>query len=261
MVIKNKHKLNIHNFIIALFSIMPLIDSLNGFVIKANINTLGSIGQIYRLSLLVVLFLAAGKRLIRRLFDITIALLVYFFIAGIIHIISGSSTEFNVEMSQVYIWGLFPLLVMTMLSLKKRGKITNTDILTCIRNITVIAPLTILIPKILGIGYTTYSSGSGFKAFYYATNGISFVLGVAVIYEMYGLCIDINIKNVIKVVMLMISCVLVGTQACFLSIGIAVILGIYFAFKNNLKKGLRTLLIVVPGIIVTASVILLKLPT
>lgn len=228
-----------------LYIIMPLIDSLNGIYVRRYEAGI-SIGQFYRIFLVVLLVLLSVKLWEKKLFSICFLLFFYLGVSTVVHIFVYNNLSLYKELMQLSYWSLFPILLLCMYSLKKNDLLTNLDIIRILDDLCIITPLTILIPYMMSWGYSTYSGGAGYKAFYDSTNGISFLLAVLTIYSTFNFMNKFSSKRLIALIMQLSSCLLVGTMACYGSVIIAVLIGEYAIFRKSVRKGLLVVVTILP---------------
>ena len=77
-------------------------------------------------------------------------------------------------------------------------------------------PLSIIIPKILGIGFSTYSYGTGFKGLYFAGNDISIVMAVVTTWNINDCIKSMQKKDIILAGASLLSMLLLGTKTSIL---------------------------------------------
>ena len=223
-----------------LYSLLPFVDTLNGFLIK-EMNSNLSVGQIYRFFLIAIIcmVLVSYKRVNQRDFELLVGITGIMIILSLMHVQMGRNV--SAELTNTLSWLLFPFYIFGFRLLDAHGKMHEEDRKKIFEIWQWAFPLTILIPKLMGVGYSTYGGGIGYKAFYYANNGVSFALSILVIYSLNKFGSDLSVKSGIQFGLCTWACLTVGTKSCVLSIIVAVI---FLLFDKLSRKQLKRLLIV-----------------
>ena len=113
-------------------------------------------------------------------------------------------------------------------------------------------PLSIIVPKILGIGFSTYSYGSGFKGLYFAGNDISIVMAVVTTWNIDDCIKGMRKKDIVLAGASLLSLLLLGTKTSILM----TVLGVMICLLKN-KRINATLLVslfAVLGILLAVTV-------
>ena len=98
------------------------------------------------------------------------------------------------------------------IKLKNNRKINEDDLKRLFDRLAILFPLTILIPYLLHMGYSTYYGDVGYKAFYYATNEISFAICVMIMFLWNRLREELSIRYIVYFLLNAASCVLLGSK-------------------------------------------------
>lgn len=249
---KNVHKVyhgrktkDMHFFSI-LYCFLPLVDMVNGFVIQ-ELHSNFSVGQIYRFLLIaiILLLIISYKKMIFR--DIVPLAWIAFTITiwGLLHVLMGRNllNEFTNGLQ----WILFPMYVFGFSLLKAHGQMCEGDRRKILEIWQWLFSLTILVPKLLGIGYSTYGNEIGYKGFYYANNGVSFALSILVIYSLYKLYSELSLLNGIKFVLCAWTCMILGTKSALFAIVVAVV---FLLFDKWKKKYFQSLIFIFLALII-----------
>lgn len=240
---------------IFLFSIMPLVDTLNGMLIRSGSAGALTAGDMYRL---IVIVTSATFYLFR--FDrgnITALLIsVVFGLASIlIRVLAGLGEGGASEVNLVAQWMLSPMLVLCIYSSVRSGTLKRRSIRKVFDYLQWLAPATILIPYALGAGYSTYGSADGsfvgYKAFYYATNGISLMLIVLFTRAVYRMLDGRSLLSLTVVILNGASLALIGTKSSLAMLVIAFFVALYCIYGDRL---LRLLVRMLPLIVALFTV-------
>lgn len=244
-----KLKLDSISILIFLYSCMPIVDSLNGYILL-QLNRSFSLGQAYRFVLLALLFgIAFTKGVSLKRISLHIELIIVFAILSCFHILLYG--KFGGEMAYLFQWMFIPLLLLGFIELKETGMIDQKTIAQVLDAYSWIVPATIFVPYILGIGFNTYAGDIGYKGFYYANNGVSFISSVLIIYSLCKLFVNLSFSGVVNSLLLFATCLMLGTKASAVAIIVALVFVLILSFKKNVLRGLLTTLLMVVVIIIT----------
>ncbi|MED4224248.1 O-antigen ligase family protein [Neobacillus cucumis] len=218
-----------------LFATTPIIDSLNGFLIRS-LGAGSIVGQGVRLIILaVMLYLMLKfykKQNSQALYIIMYLLVLFQFIYGLLHSSSGTLISDILESTKViYIF----LIIQCFINLFHQNKIGLHTIEKIFKISLILFPLCMVIPKGLGLGYPMYeTTNTGFSGFFYAANDLNLVLLVMLIFSLDSLFEKMNKKGKYKLYLfssflLIISLILTGAKS---SIIIGSVITLVYLFKN-----------------------------
>lgn len=127
-----------------------------------------------------------------------------------------------------------------------KGKIDVAYFDKMIRALMIIVPLSIIIPRILGIGYERYE-GSGYQGLYFENNALVVVLVVTFIYSLENLYRKRNLKNLFYVSLTTFSMVINGSKSSMALFAVITVLYIlrYIFVLNPTKFPLRLIAVIV----------------
>lgn len=94
-------------------------------------------------------------------------------------------------------------------------------------------PLSIIIPKVLGIGFSTYSYGTGFKGLYFAGNDISIVMAVVATWNINDCIKNMQRKSIALAGASLFSLLLLGTKTSILMTVLGVMVCLIKSKKVN----------------------------
>lgn len=223
----------ISNIYKLLLLVLPFIDALNGIFLIYEIPLFDKTGQIFRIINIVLFIYIICKygNIKNRLF--TLGIIVW---GGILCLIHQYITNVsgNLFTDFMYYTKLFlPFGYVWSFSILQKRNILKKDFLDSMINYySYVFILSVIIPFIIGIGYSSYELGGGYRGFYYANNEINIVLCFTTI-----LCIDkmmnsLNAKNIILVILANFSLILIGSKT---SIIVTVIIWICYLIKYRKK--------------------------
>ncbi|SCN23727.1 hypothetical protein N3C_1460 [Clostridium sp. N3C] len=243
-------KINIQLVFIVLFSMSPLIDSLNGLIIKSGVKSSITIGQIYRFLIILILAFFWLRNFKLKKYVVFLSIFSYFVIAILIHDFIGSTTQSVIsELIDLSRWLLLPFMLFVFISLNKEGEIKRKAVSKVLYIFSILVPLTLLIPYVMGVGYGTYYS-TGYKGFYYSTNALSYTLIICFFYSLNKLLNNFSKKYIVTMILNVVCIILVGAKAGFLFTFLIFILSVgnklrlYIKQKENSNFNIRTILII-----------------
>lgn len=234
---------------IVLFSIFPIIDTLNGFVLSAGINL--PIGVFYRLICVAFLvFQILKKGFTSNVYTILTCM---FLFSGIITllvqtiVLQNESSAFFYDLTNMvkfFLWVLIPYYVYQRAAQLKEGQYEKIFL-----TISVLFTLGLLIPYILGIGNQTYAgSDAGYKAFFFANNDTTIGFIVSTTYTGWYLFEKMKQMKFLSLVAIcllylgnLLGLLLLGTKTGIISgVLITLILIIrFFFFQRRVGAGVK----------------------
>lgn len=235
-------KLDANTVFIVLFSIMPLVDSMNGFLLRSGFSAMLSVGDLYRIGVMLVMLTYCFRGIRRGYFLALVSVAAYGFISILLHAVAIRPGKANVlnEINVLAQLILSPLLIFSLLTAVSNGIVKRGAFDIILDNLQRIAPLTILVPYVMGLGYSTYSAAEGdligYKAFYYATNGISFMLIALFSRAVYGFLSDRSVRGFFTVLINGAALALIGTKSTLAMLVVAFLIAIYCIYGNKLLK-------------------------
>lgn len=234
--------LDTNSVFITLFSIMPLVDSLNGYLLRSGFSTTISVGDLYRITVILVMFIFLFKRVSHSITFVLSVAVAYGLVSVLIHNTLIHPEKINIfsEINLLIQWMLSPLIIFSIITAVDLGTINRVSLEKTLNNLQWIAPLTILIPYALGLGYSTYHAAEdeliGFKAFYYATNGISFMLIALFARAVYLFLSNKTKLNFAAVIINGVALALIGTKSTLAMLVAAFFIATYCIYGNRLLR-------------------------
>ena len=254
-----------YNILLWLFAAIPLVDFFNGSIIAIlNMENGFSLGKFYRIFTIIVMVYMVlkysnkneKKKNIITLLIIALIVTSYLLIFLIYHRSFKGFIYDAVSISKL----LLIIIIIYGMVFLCRKKLINIDIVNKIFDFyLVIFPVTMLVPYMLGIGSSTYSSGFGYTGLYYANNDLSIVLLISTIYGLNSAIIKRSIKNSILFILNLISLLLIGSKTGILGLCIALVA--YFIFYgrkiiNTKSISKKNMIIIVASFILGVACIL-----
>jgi len=235
-----KLKLNIYErFFVLSYLLIPLVDSINGYFLLNNINTPVSIGQSYRFLITILLFMLifrfAKKVDFYKFISLSIILLTLQFGYFFNH---SSLNGLFFDISNIIKLLFIIITIESYKALYKSGKIRNVVIVTIFKISIFTFPISILIPKLLGVGFTAYSNGGGYSAFYNANNDLNIVLIILLIFSLELIFQGIRLKKLNAIYLLgflliITVTLMVGSKSSMAFSVVSILVYCLRSIKNN----------------------------
>lgn len=202
-----------------IFSLTPIVDSLNGFLLRGGVETSISVGLLYRLLMLVALLGLASVCLSRRTIVAISASVCFMLFAAILHaLLCFGGADAMAEAKNIVQWAFCPLVVFLLFDLYQAGLLDDGFARRTLKAVSLLTVLTILIPYVLGLGYSTYGGGEkliGYKAFYYATNGVTLLVVVTFSFSLFETVSTRRTQQALLMIVSGVCLVLIGTKTAY----------------------------------------------
>ncbi len=218
------------NLIIFLLSILPVIDSINGYLTYEGKIT---IGTVYKLFIVIVLFfsLLQSGQISTKKFAKLLAFILFIFISVILNIFMD--TKANIK-TDCIVKLIFNVLMFIFLYENIRCRIINNLALYRIFNYnTVLMIVCIAVPYFLNIGYSSYIGELGFKGFYYSLNELNAVQIILFYFCLYKLLYQTTWKSFLQTVGIFFCVLLTNTKSSMIACVLGLILWFICYFKRN----------------------------
>lgn len=241
---KMRIKINKETGFMLFLCISPIIDVLTGYC-KLSGYSVDNMSMLYKMliftfSIFTILLYATKNNIICICF---VGILLYF--STLWHMYGVSEIGNVVDDLGQQMKLFFPIaLCMAIQILLKKHVITKQNIYRIIDFFLVFIPLSIIVPKMLGIGYQTYKGvESGYKGFYYAGNEINILLVSLMLFSGYQLLYKKRTVHTYFVVFINItSNFLIGTKTSFISI--IFFISLLLMFNQKKREIVRKILII-----------------
>lgn len=246
-------KLYISKLWCVLLSISPIIDMLTGFCKLTGVG-IENLSLIYKMIVFFIgVYICVHRHYKRIVFGC--ALCMFISISCIWHMIGVNRFFLVVTDIGSYIKLIYFIIVYYVF--KELNKTSKKVLLEQTENFYLyFVPLSIIIPKIFGIGFYTYKGiESGYKGFYFGGNGINILLVLLMLLSGYKL---IKTKTLLHFIILLgniIANMLIGTKTSILSI-ICLILFFLLSERKFLTKTQKIILIVVFTLLILGFLIM-----
>lgn len=236
-----KLRLSYSSILYALCIMIPIIQILNSVFLFSDGES--SFGKMYRLILLLVstfiVIKTSKKQTIWMMLFLEVNLIV------VIYQVGCGVSMFDAILNMVKL--LCPYVTAgAFIGLIDRGEIDVAYFDKMIKSLMIIVSLSIIIPRILGIGYERYE-GSGYQGLYFENNSLVVVLVVIFIYSLENLYRKRNLKNLFYVSLTTFSMVINGSKSSMALFAVITVLYIlrYIFVLNPAKFPLRITVIVI----------------
>lgn len=229
---------------------MPIVDTVNGFLLKGRGSS--GIGTLYRLAFFALLFVYYFYNGCTKTDYVLVA---SFFLFLVFQVVSslGLYVKNSLELTVKLFTPMFMAAVFG--RMLRRGQANRERVCRLMDWLALLYPITILIPYALHMGYSTYYGNVGYKAFYFATNEITFAVCTMVMYLWDRLRQSLRPRWLLCFAMNGASCVLLGSKiamAIFLFFaGLLVAENVFIAVRKNVIRSIAILsFAVIVGIVV-----------
>lgn len=237
-------KINKATIFILLLCVSPMIDVLTGFC-KLSGYSFDNMSMLYKMlififSIYIILRYATTNNMIYLCF-----IYIFLLFSTLWHMFGVWEIGKLVDDLGQQMKLFFPVvLFMAIQRLLKKKILTMKDIYRVIDFFLMFVPFSIIIPKILGVGFHTYKGvESGYKGFYYGGNGINILLVSLMLFSGYKLLFKKRtVYTYFLVFINIISNFLVGTKTSFISIIFYIFLLVMFN-QNKHEKFQKILII------------------
>lgn len=176
-MLKVKNLNSIEKFLFFILIGSLFIDNINGFLLLEKIDLPMSVGQLYRLFMLVSFGYLLARYSTKKMRMYAIFIGSFLFLLPIFYFLEHHQLAGMIEDYLFITKLLLPFLIIYTFRCLRQHQILKKGFLeTIFYWFMVIVPFTLIVPKILNIGYDSYKLGGGFKGFYYANNEINIFL-------------------------------------------------------------------------------------
>lgn len=210
-----------------------------------------SFGKVFRLLVVIISFGVVLKTSRKQTKWISILTVILLFVTTF-HIMRGANI-FEALLNMMKFLSPYVLISAFVGVIEKRG--VTVDYFDKILNfLTIFVPLSLIIPRILGLGYERYE-GSGYQGLYFENNALVLVLIIIFIFSLENLFVKRNIKNILCVGLTTFSMIINGSKSSMAFFALVVVLYIFrYIFVQNPKQfPLRITVILVVFVILSVG--------
>ncbi len=203
-------RLTIEQIIVILFSVLPVVDSLNGILISKGLPSIGTLYKIFALGVL-MLFTCRKGGIFAPLLLSTVGVLVYSVFSIFVNVYFLGGRLINTDYPIKLIFNVLTLALL--LNCYRVGYLTGEGIYRILNINTWLMIALILVPYALGLGNTIYSGGIGYKGFFYSNNELSVALIILFYFALYRLARKLGVFQIIQLLGIMICVLLLNTKS------------------------------------------------
>lgn len=235
-------QLTVERVIIFLFSILPVVDSLNGILITRGLPSIGTLYKVLVLGVLLVFTMREGS-ISSPVMISCLCVLVYIVSVIALNVWLFSGKLINADFPVKLVFNVLTLALI--INCVKVGYLTGQSVYTILNINTWLMIIMILVPYALGLGNTIYHGGIGYKAFFYSNNELSVALIILFYFSLYRLARRIDILRLAQLGAIMVCVLLLNTKS-----GMAACLagGALFVVEYLLRKKARFKVLVICAI-------------
>lgn len=220
------------------FLVLPFVDSLNGYLNNGGNEGFLSMGMLYRASLILYcLFEILQNRISKR----TILILS---LCTCLIILPHTFDLLNMGFLSLTVKTVLPILCIEVFIKRHSSNDISEEWFDKLLDAwSVLFPLVIIVPFVLGHGFQTYGSGSvGYKGFFYAQNDLCFALSLLFFFSCGRLVREISFTNVVKLVALAFCIALLGMKSGYLMLAVSVL---YWFIRGDMPPKTKAMLFAV----------------
>ncbi|RYM02757.1 hypothetical protein EWH99_11015 [Sporolactobacillus sp. THM7-7] len=224
---------------IAFYALIPLVDTFNGFLLLNHIPS--PVGQAYRIFVMMIFSLFLLKWGDKKSFYKLFIFISFLYILQCVYFYSGQSIKgLKYDFSLVTKLIFIILGIETYRCLYKKELVSRKTIEQILKISLIVFPLTILVPKILGVGFAAYGESGGYSAFYFANNDINIVLIILFVYSLELLFRSIRLRKfklryLFGFITMIIVTLLIGSKS---SMGLCVLTILVYLFRSLKQNSL-----------------------
>lgn len=208
-----QNKSSVKGLIVFLFSILPLIDSLNGYLIRERGTSIGAAYKMLLICILAFLVIRTGKITMSKMLKIGIPALYVALSVGINILMGGEVLNMDYPIKLVFNLVLFSLL----LEVCKYGITDGKALYQILNYSSILMIFCMLVPYLLNVGYTIYSSGQGYKAFFYSQNELNACLIILFFFCLYKAIMKMNLAAMIQLAAIFVCVMLLSTKSSMIA--------------------------------------------
>lgn len=220
---------NFERIFVLLFSILPIIDSINGILVK---NELFSLGSMYKVTVMVFLliFIIFEKYYSLSNVKITMIACLYILLSMLFNVIVQNGSFISVSFPIKMIFNI--LLFSVFFDLINREQINGYTFYKILDNSVYLMIVALFLPYILGLGYSTYSGNIGYKGFFYSQNELNAVLIILFFFCLHKLTERRKVREIFQLIAITVAILLMSTKSSL----IVVVAGYGVFLLNFFKK-------------------------
>lgn len=247
-------QLTIERIIILLFSILPVIDSVNGILITHGLPSIAILYKVLTLGVLLVFTLRCGA-IEKHLIASSLFAIMYVVISIIVNTACLSGKLINAEYPVKLIFNILTLVFL--LNLVKTNYLSCESIYRILNINTWLMIVMILVPYCLGLGSRIYSGGTGYKGFFYSNNELSAALIILFYFSLYRLAHKLSPQRIVQLGAIFVCVLLLNTKSgmatCLLG---CVVFVVEYLLRRDTKRKLLLVAAILVGLFVMKDFIL-----
>ncbi|MGF2941314.1 hypothetical protein [Enterococcus xiangfangensis] len=231
--------------------LIPIVDMINGYNLLEN-NSIGSlVGVVFRIvSILFLFFLIIQKNRILRLVLLNLFIL-FIFLVVYINYFRTKNVNGLIDEAMYATKLILPILYALGISNAVNNGIVDEDIVDKILTFfSFLVPLTLIVPMILNLGYSSYDLGGGYKGFYYSNNELNILMISITIFNFWQLTAHKKKFFFIPFLLNSVSMLLIGSKTSILCV---LLLGMIYFFRKISIQSIIKILIVLTILIFLGS--------
>lgn len=241
---------NFERIFILLFSILPIIDSINGILVQNNFISFGMIYKGLVIGFLII-YLVYSKKINKKTFQIVAMVLGYIGIVMAVNVLLLSGTFISLSFPIKLLINF--LLFITFLVLTRHKIINGNTFYRILNNSTNLILICFLLPYIFGLGNSIYSGNLGYKGFFFSQNELNAILIILFYFCLYKVTKTLEWKSIGQLLAMTVSILLMSTKSSLIAVAVGYIFFLIEFYKKKDIKTKRRMLILLTIILIGSS--------
>lgn len=218
--------------ILAMLSLLPIIDSINGIAVR----TFGNgISYIYKMLILVILLrIIVQRKNERKKLDrecaVILLAVVYVIFSVLMNFMMVGELSRDVMFAIKLIYNLITFGGIYHLVTAKY--LSRENLYQLIENNTILFIIVIYLPKIFGLGYYQYAGEIGYKGFYYSNNEFNTILTILFLFQVVTSLQYYKKEKMLKVLALTGILLMQGSKSSVATLAIAIVMAAIYIIKK-----------------------------
>ena len=242
------------SLIVTMFAILPIVDSVNGFLVQRGGFSVASIYKVLLCGILVLSLLRVQQVRAKTLGVLLVSVLYIAFSVGVnLFLFSAKDlqTDFVIKL-------LFNIITLALLLENlNNGTLSGRSVQHMLNFSAWLLPVCYFVPYVLGLGNRVYGGSMGYKAFFIAQNELSLIIIVLFYFCLYKLTQKVRFATLVQIGLLLLCGLLLNTKstilACLLGTGVCFL---YIMVKMSLQIRLAGVIILIAGYLAFRDVII-----
>lgn len=236
------------NLIVLMFSVLPIVDSVNGILVRQGGVSIGSVYKVLLCGILLLPVLRAQKLKTKTL-GAVLAAVMYVVFSVLVNLLVFDADSLRFDYVIKLIFNILTLALL--LEDHRNGTLTAGSFCRMLNNTAWLLPVCYFVPYVLGVGYHVYGGSMGYKAFFIAQNELSLIIIVLFYFCLYKMTVKLRFLTLVQTGLLLLCGLLLNTKstiiACLLG---TVVCFLYVLFKMPARIRLYALVVLAAACVI-----------